>query len=400
MVNYEPICLEKTNSQIQKAREDYLKQQKQPLSMNEDYRSLFHQIAASGSSEAKSWAYALQNREIELLCTYLFEEANEADALCLVMTICEKMNTALVKYLYQKVQDYFDDKRLFSVYGYLRANENFATAFFSLYGIRPDGIFGSLQQGNGIQYINSRAGKTGNSTKVSYLEGLSSLGVVLDTRLFLECTKFYIMVCDASEYRRMGADNLLQFAGKLEKDLKIRLLHNMLKCMDSYQLRMFVPLLDIFRPITGKLNSESFYDAMRGLTSEQIEKYKLWLNQYQIWFVLGTSERADFWMSYAGTCITSLHEPSHALLLTFKEFTVIEFQKEGYAAYFYDNLYFEEKVKEGLALSTSEEELEAWLYQKTQWGAQGDHIGHWRKAHKNNWKLDMKEYMMHRSIKA
>lgn len=400
MISYEPVCLEKISTYIYGAREDYVRKRERPLRLDEEYRSLFQRIAAGGREQARSWAYTLQNRELHLLCDYLYEEAKEEEGLCFVMTLCEKMNTSLAKSLYCKAQEYYDDKRLSSVYGYLRTNEAFATAFFTLYGIRPDGILKSFEQGCSVEYINSLAGRSGNNTKLSYMDELSALGIDKSTKLYLECTKLYIVVCDAKEYLSIGIDNLQQITYKMEPEFQEKLLRNMLKCLDNYQMRRFFPMLEIFKKLTGGQDTKSFHEVMRGLTPEQVDKYRLWLNQYQIWRVLGNSERADFWLNYTKSCTTRIHAPSGALLLTFQDFTVIEFKSEDRVAYFYDNKYFEHIVTEGIETVTSEATLEDWLYKNTQWGAQGEHIGHWRKAHRGNWKLDMKEYIMHRNVQA
>lgn len=57
----------------------------------------------------------------------------------------------------------------------------------------------------------------------------------------------------------------------------------------------------------------------------------------------------------------------------------------------------EEVVNEGIAAATSEDKLEEWLFLHTEWRAQGEHRNHWRKAHRDNWQTDMRDYIFQRS---
>ena len=98
-------------------------------------------------------------------------------------------------------------------------------------------------------------------------------------------------------------------------------------------------------------------------------------------------------MDYLDRCTVAKHPPSGALILDFGTFKVIEFHSD-IAAYFYDKEYFDTVVVEGLARTHSEQALDEWLERKTEWAQQeGENNMHWRKAHKGNWKVDMRNYI-------
>lgn len=226
----------------------------------------------------------------------------------------------------------------------------------------------------------------------SYTEILEQFGLTKEMKLYRECVQLFVVVCGAEEYRQIGESKLFEIAESFDPELRTRLLRNMLVNLDSFQLRGFTSLLDIFKELAGDRGTASFEGTLGGLEAKAIDRYDVWLSQYKIRELLGTGERADFWMGYAGKVSVILLAQQEALIFDFGKFKTIEL-KDVDAAYFYDKEYYEKCVRDGISDSKSQEELENFLYNKTEWASQGENLLHWRRAHVRNWQLDMKDYI-------
>lgn len=377
--------LEGAAKKAEDIRNARLEEQSRPLVMTDEYRKLFKQIKDSG------WVYALNDRELTLLSEYFFTEAPAKERETLIDVLCEAKSGELIKKIYDLCQENFDKNEYFPMFGNLSKNRKFSPLFEKLFGISAESIFSEFAKGNAVSFINSEAGHGGNGRFESYAQALEALGINKEKRLYNECLRLYIIVCDAGEYRRIGAEKLTEIYDGFGNEYRLRLLRNMLNVLDSYQLRSFLSMCGRFEELTGKAGTEEYKNALTGVSEKGKTNYGRMLAQYTIYRVLPDRERSDFWIGFIDECKVDVYRED-TLFLRFRNFTVIEFKDEC-PAYFYDNEYIKKVVSEGLLATDSQETLKEWLYSKTEWGSQGENLQHWRKAHKDKWQFDVKNYI-------
>ena len=380
---------------VVKLREDRLKRKEKrfPNELNDEYRAMFAKMGKFRGGYIKGLGFCLEPEEKGLLAQYLFNEADESEKNTLSSALMEDLESGGAQGLYKQCILHYDDKAYKPLFSLLRTHVGFAKIVEREYGYKPDGAMGAMSEGRAPEYFNGVASMKASSDQNGYFEALKKIGVPEGCKLFDECAQLYVLVCDAKEYKRLGVEELMKNTEGWNEDLKRRLLSNMLVKLDAFQLRAFVPMLKMFISLTGEEGSQKFEKNMAGVSPVNRRKYATWMSQNVIVDVLGHSERAEFWLDYIDRCTVSKHGPSGALILDFGVFKVIEFHSD-ISAYFYDKEYFDTVVVEGLARTHSEEALDEWLEKKTEWAQQeGENNMHWRKAHKGNWKVDMRNYI-------
>ena len=365
-----------------------------PGELDDRYRRMFAKMGAFRGSYIKGLGYCLEPAEKALLAKYLFTEAKDSEKNTLSAALMEDLDRETAKGLYAECILHFDDMGYKPLFETLRTDKGFARIVEAEYGYKPDGAFGAMLEGKAPEYFNGVASMKATSGEEGYFDALERTGVPRESRLFEKCAQLYILVCDAKDYKRFGAEELIRATQNWDRDLKRRLLENMLAKLDECQLRAFVPMLDVFMELTGAEGSATYEQCMAGISGVNRRKYSHWLSQHMIFGAFGAGERAEFWLDYIDRYKVSQHGPSGALIFDFGSFKVIEFRSD-IAAYFYDSEYFEQKVADGLNVSHSEAELDSWLEKRTDWAMKddGQNDMHWRKAHKGNWKQDMRDYI-------
>ena len=394
MLTFEPTQLLQVNQELQERRMH--KSELQPQ-LNEEYVRLFQLIGHSAIRHVAGWNCILSQSEVLLICQYLLEYSNPSEQEVLAEIVSSRFDKDILLFLYHDSQDNLSNTRLHEVLGYFQANKKMGELFYKTFGYEWEDYVTAFLQFKITTYINSIAGKGNFSSKLGYAERLQSMGILPSSSLYLECSKLFITVCNGVEYMRLGAKEIKNMVINQTSSVQISLLKNMLRNLDSYQLRSFLPVLEHLYGLIKNPACIGYKEFMTGLTSEEINKYKIWIKQYKIVYFLKDMERSDFWISYVKDCSVQEYEDRGVLLLRFKDFTVIEFTSQNQVAYFYENQYMEEVVNEGIAAADSEAKLKEWLFSHTDWRAQGEHRYHWRKAHRENWQTDMRDYILQRN---
>ncbi len=383
---------------VQQLQEDLnarkAKKQTYPTSLDDRYRRMFAKMGTVRGRYVKGLGFCLEPEEKALLAQYLFTEATEGEKPTLSAALMEDLDDKTARSLYKQCILHYDDRGYRPMFESLRTDRRFADIVEKEYGYKPDSAFAAMLEDRAPEYFNGVAAMKTSAGGDGYFEALEKLGISKGCKLFEECAQLYVLVCDAKEYKRLGAETLRDVTANWNEDLKRRLLSNMLMKLDEFQLRAFIPMLDMFIKLTGVQGTAAFEKNLAGLPEKAKRKYINWMNQQLIFAAFGPGERAEFWVDFIENCSIVKHGPSGALIFDFKTFKVIEF-KSDLAAYFYDTEYFDRVVTDGLSTAGSERELDAWLEKRTDWVQKDDDENklHWRKAHKGNWKIDMMEYI-------
>ncbi len=394
MLSFEPIQLMQA---IQELQELHIHKGGPAPELNAEYIRLFRLIGRSGLRHTAGWSSILTQPEILLLCRYVLEGSELSGLESMTAMISSRMDHEILRLIYIKSQDYYRDLRFQDILQCFRTDRRMCELFYQTYGYPWEGYLSSIMANNPAAYANGIAGTNNYTTEEGYFNRLKSMGIVPDTLLYRECAIRFITVCNGTEYIRLGADELKSILSDQSLELQISTLKNMLHNLDSVQLRSFFPILELLMGQVGDPCSRVFKKMMSDMTPEEIDQYQIWLNQYRIVHTLKDYERSSFWLSYTKQCRIRSLEELGAILFRFKDFTVIEFASPNRAAYFYDNQYMEEVVNKGMIVATSEAMLEEWLHQHTEWSAQGEYKNHWRKAHREHWQTDMRDYILQRN---
>lgn len=364
--------------------------------LNDYYIELFDKVAASKGKQQGSWAYCFTEGELLLLADYIFSEHSksktEEEIQAMLAVFCKSENTKHINILYKEWQNHFEEPRYAGIFHMIYEVDGYRAFFQDEYDVNVVELDENVRLGKTVEYFNHLAGQLSDGAYVTYCKRLQECGIDENTLLYKECINMYALVCDGKAYVRMGVEVVKDFMRNLVADARIRMMQNMLKVLDSFQLKMFVSIVPLFREYVGEYDSETYRLIINPLSKAEKDKYVLWQNQFLIFEILGEGERSEFWMSYADKSIIAKHNRANVIFLTFAGFTVIEFEK-GEAAYFFNNEYMKEKVEPLICDMENEADIEDCIYNNTEWSLDKTHKDHWRKAHLGTWQLDMKSYM-------
>lgn len=389
---YSTPTLEAAVAEVTKLHADRVSVKPELPVLDEAHRTLFRRMGAIPPDKAAGLTYCLEPGEKALLADYLFGEAQDSEKETLSSVLLEEMDPDGADQIYRQCLAHCDDKNYRPLFKMLNGHHGFRDIISKHYGVDTDIIMSGLLDGSAPGYFNDIAEKRASAGQGGYTGALVELGITEGSTLYNNCAELYVLICTAAEYKKIGSEKLLKLCENWEEPLRQKLLENMLRELDAFQLRSFVSLLDIFSAMTGEAGSPDYNRILFNVNELNRKKYNLWVSQYLIMKTLENDDRAKFWLEYIERCTVSVHRPSSALILDFGKFTAIELKNED-AVYFYDREYYQNKVSEGLATANSELELDDWLKNKTEWASQGDNLMHWRKAHFGNWQMAVRDYI-------
>ena len=175
-------------------------------------------------------------------------------------------------------------------------------------------------------------------------------------------------------------------AKDFDDEMRKKLLLNMVKNLDTVQLRKYAKLVELFEPITGAKGSDKYTAIMDELAPQFQARYSVWLNQFLITKMLGKGGVADFWLSYASKISVSVHQCG-SLILDFGKFVVIEVVDEN-TAYFYEYNYYKENVMPNIIDIDNESDMNSYLGGKTDLAG-----NNWRRMHMGDWQYSVRDYI-------
>jgi hypothetical protein len=390
---YEPVLLCKAVDTAVKAKEER-KEKLQDISFNAYYKELFKKMAAQAKDARRALGlrYCLTRREFALLLNYYLTEANEEEFKALTPVILEDVDEVSSMLLYDEILKSYDEEKIITLAESLKNKKTFGSVLKTKLNLQFTEFLEAVTGGSLPEYINNIAGIISGGEGSGYGKALEGLHVKEEYKLYKECGKLYLFVCDAAGYLTMGLDTLSKLSEGFDEKARAELLKNMLSVMDSYQLRHFVPMIDFFAEAVGTPGSDKYERAFEGYSKAITGKYDVLINQRSIYKAFGGGERADFWYGYIDKCKIYDLEKLGALVFIFENFVCIEPYIED-AAYFYDLPYYNETVKQGSAGKETPEDFFAYLKNKTEWAAEGERPKRWRRAHTGSWQLDYKKHI-------
>ena len=399
---YEPSVLGAAAENIRQQREDRIKRKAEEASAGlGECARIFEKIGEKPLSEMQGIAYCLSAEEKNLLIPYMFSRmkaAQEGQAdpktvedhvnkyISILTESSEKIPDDVVMDIYRGCQDNFKSPALMPLYKRLEKDDAFCDSLRRQSGQDAKELMHQFAEGNVAAYFNKLAtAKTGQNG--NYAQALEMVGVVKDTALYNECMVYFIVICNAEEYRKFKEEDLYEMAKDFDDDMKKKLLINMVKNLDTVQLRKYASLVELFEPVTGAKGSEKYIAVMEDLAPQYQSRYAVWLNQFLITRMLGKTDVANFWMNYSSKISVQVH-PCGSVILDFGKFVVIEIVETN-TAFFYEMGYYKENVSPNIIDFETEKDLSAYLSGKTDMNAGMN----WRRVHMGDWQYSVRDYI-------
>jgi hypothetical protein len=398
---YQPTVLGNAAENLKQMREDRIKRKSEEAAAGlGECAKIFEKIGEKPIEEMEGIAYCLSADEKNLLVPYIFSQmraAHECKAdpavvedhvnkyVRILTNSQDKMPDDVVMEIYKGCQENFKSQALKPLYETLEKDDAFCNSLRRQCGQDAKELMRQFAAGTIAEHFNKLAtAKTGQNG--NYAAALEMVGVIKDTALYNECMVYFIVICNAEEYRRFKEEELYEMAKDFDEPMMKKLLINMVKNLDTVQLRKYSSLVELFEPITGAKGSDKYNKIMEELAPQYQSRYAVWLNQFLITKMLGKSTVADFWLSYASKISVSVH-PCGSLLLDFGKFTVIEVVDEN-TAYFYEMNYFKENVAPNIIDFETESELNQYLAGNTDLAG-----NNWRRVHMGDWQYSVRDYI-------
>ncbi len=398
---YQPTVLGNAAENLKQMREDRIKRKAEEAAAGlGECAKIFEKIGDKPIEEMEGIAYCLSADEKNLLVPYIFSQmkaAHEGKAdpakveervskyVNILTNSQDKMPDDVVMEIYTGCQENFKSQALKPLYVTLEKDDAFCNSLRRQCGQDAKELMRQFAAGTIAAHFNKLAtAKTGQNG--NYAAALEMVGVVKDTALYNECMVYFIVICNAEEYRRFKEEELYDMAKDFDETMMKKLLINMVKNLDTVQLRKYSSLVELFEPITGAKGSDKYNKVMEELSPQYQSRYAVWLNQFLITKMLGKSSVADFWLSYASKISVSVHQCG-SLLLDFTKFMVIEVVDEN-TAYFYEMNYFKENVQPNIIDFETESELNQYLAGNTDLAG-----NNWRRVHMGDWQYSVRDYI-------
>ena len=390
---YQPTVLGNAAESIKQMREDRIRRKSEEAAAGlGECAKIFEKIGEKPIEEMEGIAYCLSADEKNLLVPYIFSQMRPAVVedhvnkyVRILTNSQDKMPDDVVMEIYKGCQENFKSQALKPLYETLEKDDAFCNSLRRQCGQDAKELMRQFAAGTIAEHFNKLAtAKTGQNG--NYAAALEMVGVVKDTALYNECMVYFIVICNAEEYRRFKEEELYDMAKDFDEPMMKKLLINMVKNLDTVQLRKYSSLVELFEPITGAKGSDKYNKIMEELAPQYQSRYAVWLNQFLITKMLGKSTVADFWLSYASKISVSVH-PCGSLLLDFGKFTVIEVVDEN-TAYFYEMNYFKENVAPNIIDFETESELNQYLAGNTDLAG-----NNWRRVHMGDWQYSVRDYI-------
>ena len=399
---YQPTVLGDAADYIRQMREDRIKRKAEEAAAGlGECAAIFEKIGEKPIEEMEGIAYCLSADEKNLLVPYIFSQmkaAQEGKAdtkkvenhvekyIAILTESSEKLPDDTVLEIYKGCQENFKSQALLPLYKSLEKNDAFCDSLRRQTGQDSKELMRQFAAGTIAAYFNKVAtAKTGQNG--NYAQALEMVGVMKDTALYNECMVYFIVICNAEEYRKFKEEDLYAMAKDFDDDMKKKLLINMVKNLDTVQLRKYASLVELFEPVTGAKGSEKYISVMEDLAPQFQSRYGVWLNQFLITKMLGKGDVAGFWMNYSSKISVSVH-PCGSVLLDFGKFVVIEIVDEN-TAFFYEMGYFKENVAPNIIDIENESDMNAYLSSKTDMNAGMN----WRRVHMGDWQYSVRDYI-------
>ena len=398
---YQPTVLGAAAQEIEKMREDRIKRKAEEAAAGlGECAKIFEKIGEKPIKEMKGIAYCLSQEEKNLLIPYMFSQlkaAQEGKAdsrkvedhvnkyISILTESSEKLPDDMVLEIYKGCLENYKSPALKPLYQSLEKNDAFCDSLRRQTGQDARELMRQFAAGSVSSYFNKLATEKTVSTG-NYAQALEAVGVVKDTALYNECMVYFIVICNAEEYRKFKEEELYDMAKDFDEGMMKRLLINMVKTLDTVQLRKYSSLVELFEPVTGARGSDKFTAIMDELSPQFQNRYAVWLNQFLITKMLKKGPVADFWLSYASKIAVSVHQCG-SLILDFGKFVVIEVVDSN-TAYFYEAGYYKENVVPNIVDITTETEMNTYLGSKTDLAG-----NNWRRMHMGDWQYSVRDYI-------
>lgn len=168
---YEISALKQAASDVRARRDERVARNSQPLELDDEYRALFARMATVSLANAAGLGYCLEPREKNVLCTYLFTEANPAEKDVLGAALLEDLETerdaSLIETIYHKSLAHYRDDALRTFFDNSIRCSTYVEYISGKYRFNPAGLLSAMSHGNAPEFLTDTAGRIINRTVVA-----------------------------------------------------------------------------------------------------------------------------------------------------------------------------------------------------------------------------------------
>jgi len=161
------------------------------------------------------------------------------------------------------------------------------------------------------------------------------------------------------------------------KELFIKLIINMLDELEIQELYKYMQIAQMCYQYVGSIGSNKYNTFIKDFSSDNIIKFRTWINVYCINSTFADSDRREFWTKYAVYCQNEYRSKQKILVMKFQQHIIVEFETMG-PIYIYDKLYFEKYMNDFYYYGSSESKMRYILLHKSSFFRRLEHRGFWQ----------------------
>ncbi len=372
---------------IKRAREDIAllhKNVNEPIEVsdNEELRQLIMSLVKLEKYQIRPRAYALSNKEIEMVAGYIPHNYYNVTMENLFEIFSIRSSESLCRVLLNHWQESYQNENCNAfMRGILKYDENLISLV--LRNNMDEVLFDSILSDRDIparfcMEIKKHYFPAGKSL----MDKLSFFGIREDSKLSGECRFLFYTICNREDYLAIAKIDLLNLVKQYNRRGQSVLRSFLQNFLEKLSLRDLVPfreLADYLKTIVGenvgtKEKPNVFFE---GFQSDLIQKYNDWINLYKVEEYFGNDERSRFWRQYHFKSVRKF-KYSNSVVMEFDKYYAVEFLGQAMGPiYIYERNYFEHYIIKKFGCNDNSHMRQELLHDSN-WFYRKEHRGYWQ----------------------
>ncbi len=388
-LNYIPIKLKEVKAEIRKVHES---KGSMPSVSESELRKQLKYICGLTASDADRYGSLLPMSSLIILADYIVTDFLKVDTENIVHILKMRMNNDLFNVIFIKWTDKFKEcsigcRRLIRYS--LDNKEKCGINFISEHDL-DNQLEKWIDSGEILMEVCMSMCKIKDTKKMKTLHEAAEYYGIAGSVLEKLSADLYYCCCNSEEYIINGDSRIYSLVNEYTAYPRNRFIHNFMRVLNVEEMLSFPKVWQFIYNFVGEPNSkkcEGYFNDCEdrcNLTA----KYSQWYYIRQIYDIFGDGERARYWKGRIydyglepNGIYCRFYSQSNVLILTFMNYVVIEFKKEG-PLYIFTKGYFDKNISRLCQSNYSNMNLRQALYHRHT-GKEGfknriEHRGDWR----------------------
>lgn len=314
---------------------------------DDELKNLIRGLVELPENSVRRHAFALNNRELIMIASYLPYNYYKVDMKNLFGVIRLRLDTNLCDKLFLAWQMLYNNMECNTFLAELTLENEVWREFLVEKHLKNEKFFLVLKEQTLFAFMKEFYITAPSSMR--YAERLQYYGVKEGTLLFSDVTTIRLLFYSKKEFEAESMDEILKIVRKYGVGyLRLFLVH----FLDVYTLRelvnkRFMNLARILIEYTSEKGSQKWKDFFKTVEYSTESKYNYWINIYKIDEIFGLDERSNFWRNYRFESVKK-YNYSNSIVMEFESHYVVEFLgKANGPMYVYRKTddYFDKKVR-------------------------------------------------------